>query len=739
MTILSPRSRLTIFSAFLLLLQSAAPLSAQLEFKGQQGPAPLAVFPLPDWGVSGRFSGDGQRIAVGTYGKVLIVDAATLKVAREIPVKSGYVRGLAWLPDHATLVTGCFQAVEFWNVEDGSNIRSLKVKGYANDVAVSPNGQLVAAAIETGEVRLWSAIDGSERPALVAGKDPLLGVAFSADGQRLAAVGGDETRLSRPGVARVWNVADGTEGTALDVVPEKCATDVAFSPDGSALYIADMNDRVTVFDMSSGVARGYFGKHGRPVNSVVPMQDGVRVVSGGGGRFQDGNLVKVWTPADGQELASLEHHSGKVASVSLSPDQTRVLTVSFDKTAAVWALEDLLKPAAPTIPLLGPRSDAVRTPRRGLEIALGPQFAAERKFPDEGLFKRIGIIGLDTSHSVAFTKDFNRMEFPDPTKQNSVKEPVFLDPRPELKGFRITAAYPEGSKDIESSTSRVPGYTEIVVQHNVKIVPSIDELLKGVDYVLLESNDGRPHLEQVLPVLRARKPVFVDKPIAASLADAIAIYEAARHYNTPVFSSSSLRFYPGTALVRSGRYGPVLGADAFSPCSLEPSHPDFYWYGIHGVEILFTAMGTGCQSVSRHSNEGFDLAVGVWDGGRIGTFRGIRGAKGDYGLSIFTKAVSKPIDLRDPEPKTEKEKAADLKAGKLPEPKGSPYTPMLVEIVNFFKTGQPPVSEAETLEIYAFMSAADESKKLGGAPVTLESVMTKAREDAKQILKGQLH
>ena len=448
----------------------------------------------------------------------------------------------------------------------------------------------------------------------------------------------------------------------------------------------------------------------------------MRVVSGGGGRFQDGNLVKVWTPADGKEMATLDHHKGKVARVALSPDESLLMTVSFDKTAALWNVGDLLKAAPQTPSAIEPRSEATRT-RNPWKLSLGPQFAADRKFPDEGSYKRIGIIGLDTSHSTAFTSEFNPIEKKDPN--NPDKERQFLPQPKELEGFRVTIARPQGSTDIASSTSRVPGYTQTVIEHNVKVVDSIDELLKEVDYVCLESNDGRPHLDQVLPVLKARKPVFVDKPIAGSLADAIAIYAAAKHYGTPVFSSSSLRFKPGCVSVRNGKFGEVLGADACSPCSLEETHPDLYWYGIHGVEILFTAMGTGCESVSRTSTKDFDVAVGTWTSGRVGTFRGIRGAKTVYGLNVYSKTAGGPVDLEGPPPPPEVKKP-------------SSYYPLLVEIVNFFKTGKAPVSEAETLEIYAFMSAADESKRLGGVPVTLDSVMVKARAEAAEILKKKL-
>ena len=197
------------------------------------------------------------------------------------------------------------------------------------------------------------------------------------------------------------------------------------------------------------------------------------------------------------------------------------------------------------------------------------------------------------------------------------------------------AAYPGGSADIPSSRDRVAGYTkELHEKYGVEIVDSIDELLKKVDVVLLESVDGRPHLAQARPVFQAQKPVFIDKPVAGTLADAIAIYDLARETGTPCFSSSSLRFSPGIAGMKNNpKVGDVLGCDAYGPCHLEEHHPDLYWYGVHGVETLFTIMGTGCQSVSRVQTEGTDLVGGRVEGrpGRHvpGASRGGFGLRGD--------------------------------------------------------------------------------------------------------------
>jgi predicted dehydrogenase len=306
--------------------------------------------------------------------------------------------------------------------------------------------------------------------------------------------------------------------------------------------------------------------------------------------------------------------------------------------------------------------------------------------------KRIGIIGLDTSHSTAFTKALN-----DPAAG------------PEFSGYKVVAAYPKGSLDIKSSTDRIPAYTEEVKKSGVEIVDSIEELLKRVDFVLLETNDGRRHLEQALIVIKAGKPLFVDKPVAASLIDAITIFEAARKYSVPLFSSSSLRYISGAKEIAEGSLGKVLGADTYSPATIEKTHPDLFWYGVHGVETLFTLMGIGCQRVSRTFTENTDVVVGVWKDNRIGTFRGTRSGRGGYGGTVFGE---KGIIT-------------------LGEYQG--YNPLLIKIIEFFNTGTAPVTAEETIEIFTFMEAAEVSKQRGGITVEMGEVLKKARDGVKLI------
>ena len=183
------------------------------------------------------------------------------------------------------------------------------------------------------------------------------------------------------------------------------------------------------------------------------------------------------------------------------------------------------------------------------------------------------------------------------------------------------------------------GFTrDLREKYGLKIVGSIDELLSDVDVVLLESVDGRPHLEQARPVLKAHKPVFIDKPLAGSLSDAIAIFELARETNTPCFSSSSVRFSEGIdAVLQNAKLGEIVGCDIYGPCSLEEHHPDLFWYGIHGVEGLFKILGMDCQSVSRTQTKKSELVVGVWSGDRVGTYRGVKRQWGPYqfGGTVF--------------------------------------------------------------------------------------------------------
>jgi hypothetical protein len=312
--------------------------------------------------------------------------------------------------------------------------------------------------------------------------------------------------------------------------------------------------------------------------------------------------------------------------------------------------------------------------------------------------KRIGIIGLDTKHSIDFASMFNGAEV-----------------KTEFGDYRVTVAYPWGSKTIEIGYTRVPGFTEDAKKLGIKIAKSIDELLAQVDYVLLETQDGNLHIDQALAVFKAGKPVFIDKPLAANLTDVCLIYELGKKYNDPVFATSSFRYTEPVLEISGGKKGKVLGADCFGPCEEEPSHASLFWYGIHGVEMLFTVMGTGCESVTRTHTDETDLVVGIWNDKRVGTYRGMRIGKGPYyhfGGFAYCEKEAVPLDNYT----------------------GYGFYGLTKEVVKFFDTGIAPITPETTIEVYAFMEASNQSL-LSGKPVKIADVTANAKKVALKKLQ----
>lgn len=329
---------------------------------------------------------------------------------------------------------------------------------------------------------------------------------------------------------------------------------------------------------------------------------------------------------------------------------------------------------------------------RGSPLAVGLAFLLNAHAADQPPL-RAGMIGLDTSHVPAFAKLFN-----------SAKGTG------DIAVIRVVAGYPGGT-DIPASRDRVGKFTEDLRSMGIEIVDTIPQLLEKVDVVLLESVDGRIHLQEATPVIKAGKPLFIDKPVAGSLADALVIYELARKHNVPCFSSSSLRFSPGVQdLLQDKKLGSIAGAATWGPCSYQEGMPDMFFYGIHGIEPLFALMGAGCEIATRIQTPDTDLVSGVWRGGRVGTYRGIRGNRSDFGAVAYgSKGIAQ----------------SSREGG---------YEELCREIGRFFKTGKPPVRPEETIEIFAFMEAADESARHGGAPVPLAAVLARAKAEAARKL-----
>jgi len=308
------------------------------------------------------------------------------------------------------------------------------------------------------------------------------------------------------------------------------------------------------------------------------------------------------------------------------------------------------------------------------------ELGAPRKESEQPVLK-IGVVGLDTGHAPDYSEVINTAAHDDPI----------------FGGTRVvTAFHPFEEDKVEKNLQRMS-------ELDIEIVGSLEDLLAAVDAVMLHATDGRRRLQLALRIMQSGKPLWMNKPVAHELADVIAIYRTAQQLNVPVFSASSLRYVPHAIEIRNGKYGPVLGATAYSPAHLDERHVDFFWYGIHGVETLFTVMGPGCRNVVRTHIGSTDVITGVWEDGRVGTVRGGRnwrsGGARRYGGVVWCEQDIVAIGPF---------------AG---------YAHLVKEIVRFFRTGSSPVEANETIEIYAFMQAADRSKNEAGVPIDLAVVM----------------
>jgi hypothetical protein len=293
---------------------------------------------------------------------------------------------------------------------------------------------------------------------------------------------------------------------------------------------------------------------------------------------------------------------------------------------------------------------------------------------------KLGMIGLDTSHCEAFARILNDNRNPH-----------------HVSGCKVVRAFPGGSDATAFSRDRIASITEKMRDGlGIEIQDSIASMAKGMDGFLIESVDGRQHLEQFRELAEYGKPIFIDKPLACSREDAVAIARIAQKKKIPVMTASAIRFAKGIDDLLDSSTA-VEGCDAFGPMSLPADYPAYYWYGIHTAEILFRFMGKGCRSVRAVHQENSDLIVGEWTDGRIGTLRGnrIEGCN-SFGCTAFFKGGYRTgVAAGDP-----------------------PYYAMLLrKTVPFLKTGKAPIDFEESVEIISFLDAATRSREKGGESV----------------------
>jgi virulence factor len=290
---------------------------------------------------------------------------------------------------------------------------------------------------------------------------------------------------------------------------------------------------------------------------------------------------------------------------------------------------------------------------------------------------KLGVLDFDTSHVVEFTKRLNHKD---------IAEDQWVD------GAEVVIGCPGESKIMPE---RIPEYRKAMEKLGVPLVEKPEEMIGKVDGMLVESQEGTPHLERARPFLEAGIPCYIDKPFTCSFADARKLVELADRHKVPIFSASSLRYAPELVeyVADAKKHGKILGALAYGPASEHERNPGLFHYGIHAVEILYTVMGPGCQRVTCTHEKDVDEVTGQWGDGRVASVRGIRSGKSDYGCLAFTEqgVQSVPIGTK------------------------YIYRELLKKIVEMFQTKKPPLDVTVTVEIVGFIEAAWKSAMNHGA------------------------
>jgi predicted dehydrogenase len=298
-----------------------------------------------------------------------------------------------------------------------------------------------------------------------------------------------------------------------------------------------------------------------------------------------------------------------------------------------------------------------------------------------GKILSIGLIGLDTSHVIAFTKLLN-----DPKDPN------------HLPGAKVTVAFPGGSPDFDLSINRVEGFTnDLRDNHGVKMLDSPQAVAEAVDLVFIESVDGRAHLDLFRKTAPSGKPTFIDKPFATTVSDAKAMLELAAKHKVALMSCSALR-YSQSVIAAMKDSGDIVGCDTYGPMAEIPSQPGLLWYGVHQIDMIQRLMGPGCVAARAYRNNACDICIFEWRDGRLAVFRGLRDTKTGFGVTVHRKEGSKMYDI-----------AKDTKPY---------YAGMLEAILGSLPQGRTETSPKDLMAVMQMIAAANESRE-SGKPVKI--------------------
>ena len=317
------------------------------------------------------FSSDGKHLATGDEAGVVRIwditpDQELLMLTNPTGTEVGRI---LFSPDGSHLFVayeytssgGSFPGspglVRILNVTAGEEILTLPdLNIIVGQMAVSPDGSLLAASTRDPTPKVWDAATGREVLKLWGHTGNVFGIAFSPDGKHLA------TGSPEDNTAKVWDVATGEVLITL-TGHEDGVFSVAFSTDGTRLATTSWDRTAKVWDLASGQVVSTLTGHTDDVNDVAFDPNGNYIATAS----RDGT-ARLWDPATGQELFTLRGHTSTVSALNISPDGTRLATASTDGTVKLWETatgkEVVTLPGNPTV-AFSPDGTRLATGSRG--------------------------------------------------------------------------------------------------------------------------------------------------------------------------------------------------------------------------------------------------------------------------------------------------------------------------------------------------------------------------------------
>jgi predicted dehydrogenase len=279
---------------------------------------------------------------------------------------------------------------------------------------------------------------------------------------------------------------------------------------------------------------------------------------------------------------------------------------------------------------------------------------------------RIGIVGAENSHSRAIARTLN------------IKK--------KLRGVRVEAIWGEKHKWAEE----VAADTDIPT-----IVRKPKDLIGMVDAVILDHRDGKYHLPAALPLLRARLPLFVDKPFCCRLAEGKRFLAEARKLRVPICSFGVVPLQKHFEDIRKGlkQLGKLVSVTTTGPADLYSKYSGVFFYGIHQIDMIVRAVGLDFSHAQINRSGKGGTATMWYPDGLVATANLIEGkCPGFHFTAIGEKGVISELIKYDPD--------AYLSGIKLS--------------VRMFKGGKPLYTDREMLAPIAILEALQKSLKNGG-------------------------